>query len=494
LFLRFRTRIAVAIAFAVPLVVLLATVRTSVGFWDTGDLQTVAWIAGIPYPTGFPLYVVAGWVWTHAIPLGSVAARLNALSAVAVAGGAAAVCAIAISCDVAAVLAVLAGWTFAFSAPVWLRATYADVHPVGFAVAFVAIVFAVRWVKNGRTRDIVAAIVAAAVAVGVDNTTVLILAGAVVIVLERRPALRTVALATLAGVVVVVAAYAYLPLRSAHVTAARVDPTLALGLPPGRPFWDDHHPSSLDGFISLVGGTAFSPDAALRSTMSPHGLAAAAARYAPMLGADFPLGLAIAGPAGLALRARRRPLLALGLTLAGAVPAIFGSTYRVEADPERYAFALYAVCALGIAFAAGEVIDLFHGRGRAVAQAALAFVLLAVLAEDVARSGPLFSYRDDPLAVAWGDEVTRLTRDDAIVVAPWLSATPLAYRAYVEHRFGTRILVCGWAGDYTAEYPRWARIRQLVIASDYVPAVTGHQLRLLSAGSPGLPALFEVVP
>ena len=30
---------AVAIAFAVPLVVLLASVRTSVGFWDAGDLQ-----------------------------------------------------------------------------------------------------------------------------------------------------------------------------------------------------------------------------------------------------------------------------------------------------------------------------------------------------------------------------------------------------------------------------------------------------------------------
>jgi hypothetical protein len=491
LFLRFRTRIAVAIAFAVPLVVLLATVRTSVGFWDTGDLQTVAWIAGIPYPTGFPLYVIAGWIWTHAIPLGSVAARLNALSAVAVAGGSAAVCAIAMLCDVAAVLAVLAGWTFAFSAPIWLRATYADVHPLGFAVAFVAIVFAVRWLKHGRTRDIVAAIVAGAVAVGIDNTTVLILFGAAIIVLERRPPLRTVALATLAGLFVVVVSYAYLPLRSAQVTAARLDPTLALGLPPGRPFWDDHHPSSLDGFISLVGGTAFSPDAALRGTISPHGLATAAARYAPMLGGDFPLGLAIVGPAGLALRARRRPLLAVGLVLAGALPAIFGSTYRVEADPERYAFALYAVCAIGIAFAADDVMRLFDGRARAIAQGALALVLLAVVGNDVSHGGQLFVERENPAAAAWSDEVTSLTHDDAIVVAPWLSATPLAYRAYVEQRFGTRILVCGWAGDYLAEYPRWAQKRQLVIVSDFLPSVPGHRLRVLAGGSP---ALFEVIP
>ena len=74
--LRHRT-LAVATAFAVPLVVLLASVRTAVGFWDIGDLQTVAWIAGIPYPTGYPGYVAVAWTWTHAIPLGSVAARTS---------------------------------------------------------------------------------------------------------------------------------------------------------------------------------------------------------------------------------------------------------------------------------------------------------------------------------------------------------------------------------------------------------------------------------
>jgi hypothetical protein len=492
LFLRFRTRIAVAIAFAVPLVGLLATVRTSVGFWDTGDLQTVAWIAGIPYPTGFPLYVVAGWLWTHVIPFASVAARLNALSAVAIAAGAAAVCAIALLCDVPAMIAVVASWTFAFSAPVWLRASYADVHPLGFAIAFAAIVCAVRWVKRGERRDLAAAIVIAAVAIGVDNTSVLILAGGAIVALQRRLPLRTFATAAAAGLVIVVAAYALLPLRSAQVTAARLDPTLSLGLPPGRPFWDDHHPSSRKGFVALVSGSAFAPGTTVRRLGSKKSLATGARHYAPLLNADFPLGLALVGPLGLALWARRQPLVALGLAVAGAVPALFGATYPVEADPERYAFALYAVCAIGLAFAASAAVELFRGRSRVFAQAALVLVLVAVTGNDIARSGDLWAERDDPSAAVWAENVAELTRSDAIVVAPWLYATPLAYRAYVEGAFGTRIVVCAWSDDYIASYARWSRMRQLVIVSEEPPPpVWGHQMRVLSAGFPGV---YEVLP
>ncbi|HWT05160.1 MAG TPA: DUF2723 domain-containing protein, partial [Xanthomonadales bacterium] len=180
---------AVAIAFAVPLVVLLASVRTSVGFWDAGDLQTVVWIGGIPYPTGFPGYVLIGWLWTHVLPFGSVAARVNALSAVSVACGAATITALALLFEALPLLAILGGWTFAFAHTVWFRATYADVHPLGFAVAFVAVALA-------------------GAAVAIDNTTVLILFGGVVVSLARRWPVRVVATGVAVAAAIVVAAYA----------------------------------------------------------------------------------------------------------------------------------------------------------------------------------------------------------------------------------------------------------------------------------------------
>lgn len=491
MFLRYRGRIAVALAFAVPLVVLLATVRTSVGYWDTGDLQTVAWIAGIPYPTGFPLYVIGGWVWTHAIPFASAAARLNALSAVAIAGGAAAVCAIALLCDVAEVLAVPAAWTFAFAFPVWFRATYADVHPLGFAVSFLAIVFALRWVRRGAVRDVVAAMLIAAVALGIDNTTVLILAGGVILTLQRPPPLRVAAGTAAAGALIVCAAYAFLPLRSAQVTAARLDPTLALGLPPGRPYWDDHHPASWGGFVALVGGTSFAPGAALANIVKPEAIVAAAERYVPMVGDDFPFRLLLAGPAGLALLAYRRPLVALGLAVAGVVPAIFGSAYRAEADPERYVFALYAVTALGVALAAGEIAGLLSGRVQRAAYAVLVLILVGVAVNEVVRGGVYFEVRADATPDALADRIVGSTSDRAIVVAPWIYASPLAYRAYVDDAFGARIVVCGWWPDYEKDYARWLRSRTIVIVSDDIPEIAGHHVRLLADG---IPAVYELLP
>ena len=34
---------------------------------DSGELQFAAWAAGLAHPTGYPLYLLLGWLWTHAL-------------------------------------------------------------------------------------------------------------------------------------------------------------------------------------------------------------------------------------------------------------------------------------------------------------------------------------------------------------------------------------------------------------------------------------------
>lgn len=48
---------------------------------DSGDLITSAWILGIPHSTGYPLFTMLGWLWSHALPIGTVAFRMNMFSA-----------------------------------------------------------------------------------------------------------------------------------------------------------------------------------------------------------------------------------------------------------------------------------------------------------------------------------------------------------------------------------------------------------------------------
>jgi hypothetical protein len=48
---------------------------------DAGEFQFVPYILGIAHPTGYPLYLLLGWAWSHILPVGDVAYRLNLFSA-----------------------------------------------------------------------------------------------------------------------------------------------------------------------------------------------------------------------------------------------------------------------------------------------------------------------------------------------------------------------------------------------------------------------------
>jgi hypothetical protein len=87
---RLRSVCVVAVGFIVPLGVYIASLRPGVDYWDTGELQTVPFILGIAHPSGFPAYVLIGWLWSHVVPFGDPAYRMNLLSAVAMATAAAA--------------------------------------------------------------------------------------------------------------------------------------------------------------------------------------------------------------------------------------------------------------------------------------------------------------------------------------------------------------------------------------------------------------------
>ncbi len=49
---------------------------------DAGEFQFVPWLPGIAHPTGYPFYILLGWVWTHILAVGEVAWRMNLLSAI----------------------------------------------------------------------------------------------------------------------------------------------------------------------------------------------------------------------------------------------------------------------------------------------------------------------------------------------------------------------------------------------------------------------------
>ena len=64
--------------------VYLLTLTPTVPFWDSGEFIAVAKILGVPHPPGTPFYVLLARIATL-VPLGSIAQRVNALSAISAA-------------------------------------------------------------------------------------------------------------------------------------------------------------------------------------------------------------------------------------------------------------------------------------------------------------------------------------------------------------------------------------------------------------------------
>jgi hypothetical protein len=69
----------VGVGYGVSVVALslyLSTLGPTVLPADSGEFQFVAWLPGIAHPTGYPLYVLLGWLWTHLLPFEALALYL----------------------------------------------------------------------------------------------------------------------------------------------------------------------------------------------------------------------------------------------------------------------------------------------------------------------------------------------------------------------------------------------------------------------------------
>jgi hypothetical protein len=189
---RLRSWYAGALAFAVPLVLYVASLHAGLDFWDTGELQTVPYILGIAHPSGFPAYVLIGWVWSHALPFGDPAYRMNLLSAVAMAGAALALAGMLRELAVEPIFAAGAAIVFAVTRVPWDHATHADVHPLALAAVAASWWAAVRWGRTGSIRALLGCAAAAGLALAVHSGTILVLPGIVLAAFARRPSLRDV--------------------------------------------------------------------------------------------------------------------------------------------------------------------------------------------------------------------------------------------------------------------------------------------------------------
>ena len=173
------TRLAPLVAAAVAFILARQAMLPGLGFWDTAEFQTVGPVLGTAHPTGFPAYVILGWLASVLLqPFGEPALRMNLLSGLLVATTAALI---------VVLVRLLTGWTaigvgagigFAAAPIAWRIATRADPHALHVTLIALLVICLVAWPAEhratGRDRWLLVAALVFGVSLANHSLTVLL--------------------------------------------------------------------------------------------------------------------------------------------------------------------------------------------------------------------------------------------------------------------------------------------------------------------------------
>lgn len=488
--------IAAACVFAVVLAIDFPLLPAGVSIGDAAEAQTVPYLLGISHPTGFPAYTLAGWLFSHAVPTGSVAWRMNAFTMLWTALSATGVVFLAGAFGCAAVTAGAAGLAFAMGSSIFPDALLANAQAMASALNIYALFGATAFAQNGDRRFLFGASAAAGLGIAVHPTTIWVLPAIAVAMCWQHRAMpwRTIVLAALTAFLPLTL-YAYLPIRSAIVSAQHLDPTAAPPLSMTSIDWDTNRPRTLDGFLDEVLGRKEGASGALRGAFDPRNFPIAARFWQTMIARQYSVwivALAGAGVVALALHARR----SLSVVAAGTIGGLlFAAQYRTDAHIDRYVVVELAAAA-ALAAAAGRLV-VPTARAIGLRDAApILLVLAALISFAHNRVRPALSpYNDGEATIA---AVRRDVPDGSVVVAQWNDATALAYGAFIEHALGSRTIVSGWPSEYAAQYPAWMKSRRVVVFASPLALFYDHYVdtvpkRILPSSQHHF-LVFEILP
>jgi hypothetical protein len=416
-------------AFAVPAAAYIASASVEPGSWDTAELQGVPYILGIAHPTGFPLYTLVGYVWSHIVVIGSVAFRMNAMSGVALAMTALAGYAVAREIGAGRWVALFATLWFAFTQDVWAHAARAEAQDLAVACEAIAIYAFLRWMRTGEARWFAGAFALCGLAMAAHPNALWLLPGLLIgtLVAVRKPSLR------LAGVSVALllgglALYIYLPLRSAYVVAHGLDPTVGLQGVNGGIFWNYNDPRTLHGLALELTGSQFHTPGYFVAAFNPLRIGDALWAFVTGTQAQYGTLATFLILFGVAAAWRRNWRTTLVLCVACTAALLFSIVYPNESDVGRYRLlaSWVAVPLLGALLPEPET------SAMPILRYALVLVL-AIGAGTAFASQRAFFHRVPGEGGRWVIDAVRLTVPaPSVVVTPWLDATSLAYGAYVE--------------------------------------------------------------
>jgi hypothetical protein len=135
------------------------TTAISIAWGDSPELTAAAYNAGVPHPTGYPLYMLLGHTFIRLFPLGSVAYKMNLLSAICAALAVALSYRLMVRITRSRVASLVTTLAFAFSMTFWSQAVIAEVYAFHMLGIMAVLTLVLAWERRGDRRWLRAAAV-----------------------------------------------------------------------------------------------------------------------------------------------------------------------------------------------------------------------------------------------------------------------------------------------------------------------------------------------
>jgi len=135
--------------FAVPLIFYLLTLAPTILWNDSGELSTAVATLGIAHPTGYPLFILVGKIFIL-IPIGSVAYRLNLMSAILSSLTLVTLFLILNKLKKNTIVSIISVLVLGFSYTFWDQATFAEVYPLHIFLFSLIILSLLTWKEKKK--------------------------------------------------------------------------------------------------------------------------------------------------------------------------------------------------------------------------------------------------------------------------------------------------------------------------------------------------------
>ncbi len=444
----------------------LCTMGRSVGEADTFEFQVVSPALGIAHPTGYPLYILLGKLFSL-LPFGSMAWRVNLTSVVFTTGAIVLFHRLLLKLTQAPLISMLASLALAFSRPLWSQGIVAEVYGLNllFVAGILSLTFSLltgptpAW--SGERRKVWGLAFLLGLSLTNHLTMILLLPALGLALLLKRPQMSRqdwmlCPLLFLLGLSV----YTYIPLR--------------------WPPLHDGQTMGLGEFLAYVTGQQFAGALQPALLRDPTRYAIVGRLLMEPFGLPGLL-LAAVGVGGLKWQPQRQRWLATISIVAFLTYTLYGLVYRVP-DLSVFLLPTHLLLALWMGVGVAAIARLTARlRWPTLASSALLTLFAWMPLGHIWTNLPAVDQSGQVASEQWGRYVLSLPLDqDAAILADSEKFPPLYYLQQVEEiRPDLDLVVHFTEEQYHADLATRLDAGQTVYLARYLPHLTTFHLRSL---------------